>query len=175
MKKLFILLTSLTLLIVGCGKASDKSIESFQTISAQELESVITNRINILGFQLSRDENYILPSEKWVKEQYLPKLSKFLFDYNLNTYRADANDCDDFAQYGSTVAHILNAHNKNKIIAGIAVGDFVYFDGLEIHAINIIITSDENKKINILFVEPQNQIIITLTQEEKNTCLEMYF
>ena len=153
--------------LTSCGpNVSDNVIPSYKVLSSEEVRNVISNAIPPLTMFpkiILSDENYILPTEDWVKNQFSKELNAFTFYYKVQRTSDNRNDCDNYSLYGRTVANILNVHNTKKINAGIAVGELGYVGSLYGHAINFIITSDNFGNVKVIYYEPQAYQIITLT------------
>jgi hypothetical protein len=166
MKILTCIIIIICLFILGCGKISDKPIKTYRSATATEIENFIQSKMPsdaIRARLVFRDTNYLIPTEEWVRKDFSEELSSFLFDFNIRSYKEGRNECDKFSLYGRAVANILNAHNSNKPDTGIAVGEFVYMDGIDPHDINVFIVSDESEKLKLIYYEPQVCQIIEMT------------
>lgn len=165
---LFILL--LSVFFLGCGKVpSNTPIVSYQTLSSEQVKTLISNAapdevfLNWSQITLT-DQNYILPTEQWVRTIFSESFQTFLFNYNVKDAQLGRNDCDNFALYARTIANVLNRHNPNaKSGLGIAFGEAIGFSNIETHAINFVVVADKNKKAKIIFYEPQTGEIIDIT------------
>ncbi len=157
-----ILFTVCTLIFGGCSK-NDSYV--FVQKDYKELYDFIvyTNSIEALLYGGFTDFNYALPDKDWIKKVYLPALSQFLFDNNIRRYSSEVNDCDKYSLYGLTVAHLNYYKSKNKLPGtSLAVGEFVHFFNLSSHSILFFVVYNENKDMELLFVEPQTQQFIDL-------------
>lgn len=166
MKKCQFLSLGMLMLFTSCGKVTDKPIVSHTNISLDEAKSFILNSIptnTIRPVFISSDDSFMVPTESWVKNELTKEFNKFIFDYNLRTYKEGSNECDKFSLYLRTVANILNRHNPSSK-TGIAVGQFGYVDGIYPHSINFIIVADEFKTMKVLYYEPQTSQIINLVE-----------
>ena len=123
----------------------------------------ITNKIHTLRFSRYGDEYYALPTVKWIKEQFTPYYSDFLFKNNLRTFKEGANDCDKYALYVRACAHLLYNQKYNSIDgAGLSVGETSYFQSLDLHDINFFVAIDEYGQWVMLFYEPQIQEFVPM-------------
>ena len=161
-------LVLVAVLITSCGRVSESPIESYKTLSAAEISSLIYSNVpplSIVPAITLQDRNYILPTKKWVEGNFTAQLSKFLFDYNIALYNEEKNDCDKFSLYGRAVANILNRHNPNNKNTGVAVGQISIFRGVSGHSINFMVISDKDGNCDVIYYEPQTLRITTLNPE----------
>ena len=155
------------ILLIGCSKSKEEKIDSYQTWSGNQINQFILAKMPTNTIKPSfyfKDESYILPTKDWVVNKLTPQFQQFLFDYNLRQYKEGRNECDKYSLYCKTVANILNAHNANKPLSGIAVADFSYISSVNSHSINIILVSDSNNNVELLYYEPQAAQLIELQQ-----------
>lgn len=146
------------MLVTSCGKVpSNTSIPSYKTLQTDRIETLLlsstpTNTLKPRMF--FSDGEYMCPTKDWVNDTFVKHFTQFLFDFNVRVFVEGRNECDKFSLYGRTVANILNRHNT-KGTGGIAVGEFVYLDGISAHSINFIIVSDSNGNLHLMYFEPQ--------------------
>lgn len=122
---------------------------------------------------LAADSEYAHPTENWFYGSFASALKTLFFQLNLTLWKAEENDCDDFARLAAAFAQSLHARTKSKRPGtALAVGEFWYDrsspDGPQAHAVNCAIVYDGDYKL--LFLEPQTQKRITLSQQEIASC-----
>jgi hypothetical protein len=131
------------------------------------------------------DEQYVAPSEHWVRnvfprefEAFKRNIQKgFILDWTEEDF-----DCENFALLAVSYASILHkaTRNRREPRAGLLFGEFYYEQGhfpFENHAINVaIVAAEDNHNLpRLLFFEPQDSSILQLTQEEIESCLGARF
>ncbi len=115
------------------------------------------------------DKEYSLPDRNWILTEFSiawNSLQKFL---NIKDWRAETNDCDDFARGAAFLAQVL--HARHKFETGLAIGEF-YFNSDVMkgpHAINFFIYK-ENEELKLGFYEPQTYLECQLTDMERAKC-----
>jgi hypothetical protein len=121
------------------------------------------------GFGSPFDGFYALPMRSWVADQFSVALKLNIFSLGLR-FSSEDWDCDDYAKYAWGLASICHGRTLDHPKSAIAFGVYIYYviptDPRSCHAINFFF--DENLKLT--FYEPQNQTIITLTNEQVNSC-----
>lgn len=133
---------------------------TFFVANSYAMEAALTrfNRIHL------SDENYVLPSRKFINDVILVAYTKFITENRIN-YN-ERFDCDDFSRTFALFASICNNLEGPNGFQGIAVGELWYMRedliGKTSHAINIIVTSDQE----VIFIEPQNGKLIHLSDSE---------
>jgi len=120
------------------------------------------------------DSRYELPSEEWVTDKYPDILFNFLRDLKQGSWVSESNDCDDFSKISASFAHVLH-HNtpRKQPNTGLAFGEFYYNingDPTKGHAINFALAKTKDNKVKLVFFEPQEFKVITLTKEEIASC-----
>lgn len=129
---------------------------------------ILAQNINPSKFVIS-DAEYNLPSKNWVLNEFSDSLVSCLKFLDVNDYKTENNDCDDFTRLAACLAQILHHRTSPEIKTGLAIGEFWYrFDSGGGHAINFIIYLDETPKI--MFFEPQTQKEVFLSETEKQSC-----
>ena len=145
--------------MLGCAHPNH-SIQSYSTIGCEEVRLLLKN-MQAGSHIVLVDEEYILPTEYWVKENFTTGLNKFFFDYGITKWVMNQNDCDKYSLYGVTVANILNLHNPSNFRMGIAVGEVQYIHGFFGHSQNFVIVADQTKKPKVIFYDAQSLKINT--------------
>ena len=171
----------LSLAFIACSRPADTLRSEIIPVSTHSFtrgevtEMLITNYFNINGLHLT-DGRYIAPEKTWVESIFTEKMSKFLFDHNLNHWIKESWDCDKITRTSACYAGILFHNSSNRIKGhGFLVGEFYYLKtGKGGHAINICIVKD-GKDYRIMFYEPQLKYEVTLTQEEKFSAFMIKF
>lgn len=123
--------------------------------------------------ELYLDELYVLPNYDWIKNEFSKSFKSLKYYLNILTWRPEINDCDNFSNGARFLANVLNSNSTNKK-ANIAVGEYYYVtDQGGGHAINFFIHSPSHNINDLVldFYEPQNDTIIKLSQNEKQSCL----
>ena len=131
------------------------------TCSTSQVEAVLTNISSWARVNLT-DEDYVIPTEAWVKGTLTKHFNQFLFDYNVRVYVEGKNECDKFSLYARAIANALNRHNPKAGPAGIAFGEVFLLQGINGHAMNFAIVADESKKPKLVYYEPQVGQIVDL-------------
>ncbi len=153
------------ILLISCSKVPDsKTIPSYVTISSYEVKGVITNA-NLAGFKdniFLHDEDYVIPTLDWVNGEFSKQFKQFLFNYNIRQFQDGKNECDKFSLHARSVANILNRHNPQSGNSGIAVGEVYLINGGGGHAMNFAIVADRDKKLRLVFYEPQAAQIVNV-------------
>jgi len=152
------------LLVVSC-KPKYPASPKYKVVSAEQIRNFIvsSNKVHTLYGEYAVDNEYAVPTVDWIKSNYTEHLKQFLFDYQLSRPSEGDNDCDKFAQYGITVGHIMHHHTANKPKgSSLAVGEFIYMEGLEVHDINFFVAIDKDDQLKLVFYEPQLQSIIEI-------------
>lgn len=116
------------------------------------------------------DEFYFIPNFYWVKDEFSKSLESLKKTLKISTWWPENNDCDNFSCAARFLANLLNTNSTMKQ-AGLAFGEFYYITrqggG---HAINFFISKPDGE-LEVFFLEPQDGKIVTLTEEEKQSCL----
>ena len=162
-------------MIWGCSRPAD-SLQS-ETIplgehlfTPLEIETMLLTNGVTTRFTLT-DEKYAAPTAEWVRGVYSDKLTKFLFDYNLNHWTQESSDCDDISRTAAVNGSILFHNSKNKPSkAGFLFGEYHYWGKQGGHAINIAIVKD-GPVYRLMFYEPQTKLEVKLTESDKFSSL----
>lgn len=177
-KILFALIPLIFLLpfILSCSKQTKHNTVTNFTLNSTEVWGVMSDAGfgNISNYVI-RDKNYSLPSENYIKNDFAGAFRSFLFQLDSGGWRAEENDCDDFALGAAFFMNFLHHNTANKVNkTGIAFGEFFYEKDGAGHAINVAIVR-EDAKIKVIFFEPQTYSIITLTRKETESCVYWRF
>jgi hypothetical protein len=134
--------------------------KTFFVANTYALEAALTRFSRV---QLA-DDNYVLPTRKYVNDVILVAYSKFVADNRLSY--SSRFDCDDYARLFAMFASLCNNLDGPAGYQGIAVGELWYMKeeliGKTTHAINVIVTSDQE----VIFIEPQSGNLIHLSDAE---------
>jgi hypothetical protein len=142
-------------------------------MKATEIFSLLSN-IGVATFDLViADEEYSLPTRRWFLGTFAAALNRDLDLLGVQTWKPELNDCDDFALLTTALARVCNALSNPKQNA-LAVGMFCYMpDGGGYHAINFAIVSEAGQR-KVLFLEPQTQQEVKLSEREISSCAFYY-
>jgi hypothetical protein len=136
------------------------------------------------------DELYVFPSEKWVRQTFLPAWTEY--KKNLDQvgismrWKAEVKDCDDFAAKMSDYAKDLHAHTEAELgrrgrpyrdaKAALCFGWMAYVrdrDG-EGHAINFTIVEGHDGQPELLFFDGGLDAVVSLNRKEIESCFGLY-
>ena len=173
---LFLGLLTLLLPLTSCSPSYPSS-SSYVTMDKIDMTAFIieTNHINALQCYSMNDQQYAIPTIKWIEKDFSSELKKFLFKYQVTSATDTSNDCDDFTQYAITVGHIMFRHaSKRPAESALAIGAFQYYpDGGGGHSLNFFIATDDYGVIKVVLYEPQTQQIIQLYPKDTVIFWEM--
>lgn len=167
----------LVILGVSCSRPADKLLSEDVEVGShvftreQVINMLYTNGMPFISITLT-DEFYIAPTANWIKTTYSDKLTKFLFDYNLNHWTRESSDCDDISRAAAVYSSILFHNSKNRPKGkGLLFGEFHYIKaGAGGHAINFAIAKSGDK-YKLVFYEPQKKFEIELSEDEKSSVM----
>jgi hypothetical protein len=110
------------------------------------------------------DQKYYLVSDQWMRDEFAGTLKKKLEGYR---YKQESFDCDN---YTLAAVHLASEIGRNKGYQ-LAIGEFYYLQEKtnRYHVINFYLYEKDNK-VNVGFFDPQNGVVITLTQKEIDSC-----
>lgn len=147
----------------GCD-GKKKSVYEFRSLPKNEALDVLmyTNAIRPLKCFRMNDGVYAVPTVKWIKEVFTPEFKNYLFKNNLKTVRDNINDCDKYCLHARSVAAVLYSKETKRIPdAALAMGEFVYWYGLNTHDIVFFLAYDATYgDLVMVFYEPMIQNII---------------
>ena len=134
--------------------------ESIQAIFSDQREyPKLRNNIKL------SDRTYFAPSTSWLTETYHPWYRATLRAMGLGEWKENF-DCDDFSLGYHWLANVCHAQTEYGNTQGPAIGEVSYYiagNGRRPHAINCAFI-DEGR---LVFIEPQQPVIIKLTPVEK--------
>jgi hypothetical protein len=112
------------------------------------------------------DQDYNLPSKKWVVEEFVPFFFSYMENVQLRMYKAKF-DCDDFASWFKLLARAAHSHSSGTA-ESLALFEIWYeaqgTGGVHgHHAINAFYAK------RWYFIEPQNGRLYDLTEKEINS------
>lgn len=162
----------LMFLLVGCNKNNNNIPVVTHSISSVELKTIMVKNKIYTPNAFIADVLYALPSENWIKHEYSSALYTFLTSFKSSQWTSEENDCDNFASMAFSFSQILHHNTSNKLEkSSLAFGEFWYIQkNGGIHAINVIIYWADENQYKLLFYEPQKQQVITLDEDEINSC-----
>lgn len=122
------------------------------------------------------DEEYQLPSRRWVEHVFAPKWAELLRRLKL-TYKPGTWDCDEFADLCSAYARLLHARTKKaRIGTALSFGVFSYVPTNLGHRINVIIVPKTDYIAVPILFEPQPPTrVFDATPEVMRTCRRYRF
>lgn len=174
MKKCIILVASVLTILFGCKKADDKVVSyppPTKIISALDASLVMYSTNITCNSHVLADAKYLLPTKRWIEQDFSSGLWQFQTEMGISTWVADANDCDKFSNAASFYAKWLNYSTANRnVSAAIAIGELYYFIGgysNKGHAINFFIILGNDGQLQMVCYEPQTRKIVTLTDAER--------
>ncbi len=117
------------------------------------------------------DRAYALPTRRWMLGPFADALRRLQFEFRVNKWTAEDNDCDDFARLAAAFAQVLHANTPDRPAAtALAVGELWYVqDGGAGHAIVFAICGPSVE--DVLFFEPQDGTEKQLSEPEKQTVM----
>jgi hypothetical protein len=122
---------------------------------------------------LIADAAYALPAIDWIKGEFSNALRRAVAALNLEQWRENENDCDNFAGLAKEIASICHARSARKSGyggTGLAFGEFWYLDTQQgHHAINVAIVGNLDA-LRLVFFEPQTGELVTLSEKERSLC-----
>lgn len=116
------------------------------------------------------DDEYALPTEDWLLNDFREATIKNLALLGIATYAAQSNDCDDFAWAVAGLARIGNARQGSR--KALAVGIFGYrTDDGGGHAIIFSVVRVGANDYRLVFIEPQTGDEVELSRSERTNCM----
>lgn len=139
------------------------------------VEAAGTKRIgpNVIVFA---DETYTITSLVWVRDVFAPAWAESMLLLGVRDWRADSQDCDDFARFCAGYAQLVNNSTLRKMekppAVSLAFGEFWYQqDAGGGHAINVFFHTDPTSgQLVPAFFEPQNATVVRLSSREIASC-----
>ena len=172
------LVVCLSILTNGCNKGAASAVNSSdgvnlppsptKTFSSEDIQTAMFKLgINTGNFVIS-DGNYVLAKREWLETEFSSGLSAFQFQFGINNWNEESNDCDKFAGAASFYLKWLNHSSRNRNVkAALAAGEVYYRrdrDGQN-HAINLFIL-ETGGQLTPSFYEPQTRRFVRLSQSE---------
>jgi hypothetical protein len=114
------------------------------------------------------DSNYQCPSKAWVLDVFSDSLNRSLYALGLVSWKTEAWDCDKFARLAAVLGAIEHARTPWREQAALALGVFCYVPAAGPHAINFAVVDPHT--MEIVWLEPQTQKEVKLTEDEIGTC-----
>ena len=165
----------LSSLIIGCSKSS-ASMEPEVILPAPPTKtfnrSEIKYAIDEIGIYTDafviNDKKYVLAKREWLENEFSSGLAAFQFQFGINNWSSESNDCDKFSSAASFYLKWLNHSSPNRNVnASLAAGEIYYtrdVDGIG-HAINLFML-DVNGILTPSFYEPQTRRFVRLSKKE---------
>jgi hypothetical protein len=129
-------------------------------------------RQDVTNFNRFHADNpaYQKVSREWINKEFTPNLWRFFVDTHvLQEYDLGTFDCKHYSFGAYYYGNDLHRNEKTHINgASLAIGIIYYVPdnhGGEAHAINALILEDKS----VVFYEPQNQSIVSLSLSERNS------
>jgi len=122
------------------------------------------------------DETYTIPTLRWVQDVFAPAWAESMLLLGIRDWRADSQDCDDFARFCAGYAQLLTNSTLMKTekppAVSLAFGEFWYQpEAGGGHAINVFFHVEPDKGLLVpAFFEPQNATVVHLTPREIASC-----
>ncbi len=115
------------------------------------------------------DDEYARPSLAWLQGKFWDAFQRDRWD-RVGSY-SRKNDCDNWARAYAQLAQDCHAATVGNNAAALAVGEFFYAreDGVR-HAIVCAFVES-----GLVFIEPQNGRVLTLTPSERQLCFFVRF
>ena len=159
----------------GCSEGSAQSVSPIpppptKIFSSNEIQSLLARSgINSLNF-IMNDRKYVLAKREWVETEFSRGLAKFQFQFGINNWSEESNDCDKFSSAASFYLKWLNNSSPNHVRAALAAGEIYYIRDKDraAHAINMFVF-DTNGILSVSFYEPQTVKFIKLSESEINS------
>lgn len=121
------------------------------------------------------DATYARPTKRWLEEDFWKWFTSWRFEMGLSNWTR-RNDCDNFARAYAQAAqdcHALSVARRGEGEAeGLAVGEFHYYSQ-RLHGWHAIVIAVV--ETGLIFVEPQNNRQLVLTESELRSCVFCYF
>lgn len=158
------------ILLTGCSRETD-SVKKGIKLHKSQLENflVVTNSIRAADKKFG-DTSYYIPNKDWVENVFPEEYNKFLFDFRKKYIKSTIVDCDNYASLAESFASFTYPIDILNNDEGITIGVFHYTtDRNTGHAINLIITQEDNKP-KLLFFEPQTAKFVKLSENEIKSC-----
>lgn len=118
------------------------------------------------------DKTYALPHSTWFQHVFAAWFAEVEEKLGVLPYKAESNDCDDFADRFVVFAKICHANTEGTMGTSLAVSAFWYVSPRGPHAIVAAITSDRG----LIFMEPQDSASeVKVTVRERDDAIFLRF
>ena len=135
-------------------------------MTSSELDSFIGRELNYPDSQVV-DAKYSLIDKDCFFDECARILQTDLFSFRAR-YRKEVFDCDDFALLTVAILRLAYANTKDRPEGtALAVGYMFYESEQGPHAIIFAVCRSKSGERELVFMEPQTQLEITLTKDEK--------
>ena len=119
------------------------------------------------GWSLA-DRAYVMPTRQWMLGPFADALRRLQFEFGVNKWTAEDNDCDDFSRLAAAFAQVLHVNTPGHPPAtALALGELWYVQdgGKGGHAIVFACCGTDPQ--DVLFFEPQDGTEKTLSETER--------
>lgn len=180
MKKFLVMLTC-SLLLVGCATATRlevvpiplprPTIEQVHIVDYDVAEKLLIAKFTLPSSKVvSADTRYSTVSEAWITNKFAPAFNQFKKDLNVEVYKPDSNDCDDFASLARVFIRAL--YSQNHTNSSVLFGEIAYKpDSGGKHVTNFFVNEDRK----VIFFSPQGSRIEQLSETEIKSIFEVVF
>ena len=133
----------------------------------QIINQLIAAGITSAGWSVS-DSEYALPTMQWVTGPFSDALRKLQYEFKVNRWTREDNDCDDFARLSAAFAQVLHSNTPDHPEGtALAIGEMWYVqDSGGGHAINFAVCGPDHT--DVLFYEPQRVALVQLSEAERD-------
>lgn len=121
------------------------------------------------------DTEYRCVDEEWFFTSFAKSLRNLYDAVGINVGEAESNDCDDFTRGAAWLVQVLHHRTPHHGRKSAAVGEFWYCrngDPEDEHAVVIGIVDASGRPV---FMEPQTQRRVELTEAERRSCTVLRF
>lgn len=134
--------------------------------SSQVAQSLMAAGVYTTGWSLA-DRAYAMPTRQWMLGPFAEALARLQFEFGVNKWTAEDNDCDDFSRLAAAFAQVLHVNTPGHPAAtALALGELWYVqDNGEGHAIVFALCGPLPE--DVLFFEPQDGTEKHLSDREK--------
>jgi len=135
-------------------------------LSTQIIAQLTSAGIVSAGWSVA-DSQYALPTMQWVTGPFSDALRKLQYEFKVNRWTREDNDCDDFARLSAAFAQVLHSNTPDHPEGtALAIGEIWYVqDTGGAHAINFAVCGPEHT--DVIFYEPQRCATVLLSEQER--------
>lgn len=137
-------------------------------MNVEKIEEFLALRSIMPVARLFMDENYQCPTERWVLGPFSDAFLKFLQILDVNGYKPEAFDCDDFARAAAFFAGVCHVKTEGRKVAALAFNKFLFQSKSGPHCLNIVFTNEQDG--GIMYYEPQTRTKAELASAEEQSC-----